>query len=104
MCKKLPYISINKNLICDSCHLAKQYRLSFSNSIANKTMHAFELVHMDIWGPANTTSVDVISYFLTIFDDFTRHVWIFLMKSKSKLDYLYKKIYHLCFYSIFFPK
>jgi hypothetical protein len=50
MCKKLPYISINKNLICDSCHLAKQYRLSFSNSIANKTMHAFELVHMGIYG------------------------------------------------------
>lgn len=93
MSKYFPYISINKDLICDSCHLAKQCRLSFPNSVT-KSQHAFELVHMDIWGPVNTISMDGNSYFLTIVDDFTRHTWIFLMKSKSetRLIILYKTL------------
>jgi len=40
---------------------------------------------MDIWGPLAITSVDGHRYFLTIVDDFLRHTWIFLLKTKSEV-------------------
>jgi len=38
---------------------------------------------MDIWGPLAITYVDGHKYFLTVVDDFSRHTWIFLLKTKS---------------------
>lgn len=43
--------SSSKSLdICDSCHFAKQSRLSFPMS-NHKSYHLFVLVHADLWGP-----------------------------------------------------
>ena len=53
VCTNFPYVKINKNSVCDTCHLAKQSKLPFSSSV---TIHKpFELVHMDIWGPLAPT-------------------------------------------------
>lgn len=81
ICKHFPYVSFNSNKICDSCYLAKQSRLPFyaSNTISD---NAFDLIHMDIWGPLSHSSIHGHKYFLTIVDDCTRHTWIYLMKAK----------------------
>ncbi|CAL1400034.1 unnamed protein product [Linum trigynum] len=67
---------------CETCHLAKQKRLPFPVS-TSVSSHVFELIHVDIWGPLNTVSRDGFSYFLTIVDDHSRAVWVFLLKSKA---------------------
>lgn len=76
-------VTINKIIVCDTCHFAKQNKHPFPNSTI--VTHApFGLVHMDIWPPLSVPSLHGHKYFLTIVDDYTRHTWIFLMKLKSE--------------------
>ncbi|RHN38558.1 putative RNA-directed DNA polymerase [Medicago truncatula] len=82
LCTYFPYINFNKNLICDHCHLAKQTKLSFPNS-EHTSSNCFDLLHMDIWGPISSISLQGFQYFLTIVDDFSRYTWTFLMKHSS---------------------
>ena len=44
----------------------------------------FDLIHLYIWGPFNTPYVPGFRYFLTTLDDYSRHIWIVMMKSKSE--------------------
>lgn len=57
--------------LCDICHKAKQTILPFPTHIRNTTA-AFELIHMDIWGPYSQPSLTGTSYMLTLVDDFSR--------------------------------
>jgi len=67
---------------CDTRHYAKQKKLPFPNNIS-KTSNFFELIHVDIWGPISSLSIDGFRYFLTVVDDFTRFTWIHPLKAKS---------------------
>jgi len=78
-----PSVTISNNSICEICPLAKQKRLPFSLSV-NKSIEAFQLIHIDIWGPFSVTSYSGYQFFLTIVDDYSRFTWLFLMKSKSE--------------------
>ena len=70
---------------CQICPLAKQKKLLFpiSTSSSNKI---FDLLHMDIWGTLAITFVNGHRYFLTTVDDFSKHTWIFLLKTKSEVQ------------------
>lgn len=82
LCTTFPYILSNKMWFWDSCHFAKQCRLPFPNS-TTITLHAFDLLHMDIWGPLRVPSNQGHQHFLTIVDYYTRYTWLFLMKNKG---------------------
>ncbi|XP_052736590.1 uncharacterized protein LOC108336976 [Vigna angularis] len=47
ICKKFPYVKIDTNIVCDTCHFAKQRKLSFAKSVS-VTAESFEIVHCDI--------------------------------------------------------
>ncbi|GJW25670.1 retrotransposon protein, putative, ty1-copia subclass [Tanacetum coccineum] len=66
---------------CDIFHKAKQTREPFPLS-EHKTKHLGDLVHLDIWGPYKVTSMDGFRV-LTVVDDYTRAVWVFLMKKNE---------------------
>ena len=57
--------------ICSICPQAKQQRASFPLS-ASRANAAFELLHVDIWGPHRVPSYDGYRLFLSIVDDYTR--------------------------------
>lgn len=80
--------------ICDVCHLAKQNRRSFPHSFI-QTTSSFELIHVDIWGPYNTTTLTRASYFLTTVDVFTRATWTFLMAYKNQATSMLEKFFYL---------
>ncbi|KAJ0550054.1 putative RNA-directed DNA polymerase [Helianthus annuus] len=87
--EKLSNIDFLKNnsnklcdVFCDSCAKAKHTRTPFPSSFI-KTNDCFELIHCDIWGGYRIPSYTRASYFLTIVDDYSRAVWIFLIKHKS---------------------
>ena len=44
------------------------------------------MLHCDIWGPLNVPSIHGHKYFITIVDDYSRFVWIILIKSKSEVS------------------
>ncbi|GJU66909.1 putative RNA-directed DNA polymerase [Tanacetum coccineum] len=72
-----------KNNVCDSCVKAKHTRTPFPKSFI-KTNECFELIHCDIWGKYRKPSTSHASLFLTIVDDFSRALWVFLIKHKSE--------------------
>ncbi|GJX01202.1 retrovirus-related pol polyprotein from transposon TNT 1-94 [Tanacetum coccineum] len=53
---------------CECCMLSKSHRLPFqlSNSMSER---AFELLHMDLWGPYKQPALNGAHYFFTIVDD-----------------------------------
>ncbi|CAM8909147.1 unnamed protein product [Rhodiola kirilowii] len=69
---------------CTVCPLAKQTKLSFPLSTHNASM-PFELVHSDVWGAFHVPISSGAQYFLTVVDDYTRAVWVFLLNQKSEV-------------------
>lgn len=71
------------NKACDVCLRAKQTRDWFPLSM-NKTSRVFELIHTNLWGPYRTPSFSGARYFLTIVDDYSRGVWLYLLNDKTE--------------------
>nr|GEV67111.1 hypothetical protein [Tanacetum cinerariifolium] len=69
--------------VCDSCNKAKLTRLPFPIS-STKTSNCFDLIHCDIWGKYKRPSLTGANYFLTIVDDYSRAVWVYLLKHKHE--------------------
>ena len=72
------------NKHCDVCLRAKQSRERFSISEHNAS-ELFELIHCDLWGPYKTSSSYGAFYFMTIVDDYSRSVWIYLLANKKEV-------------------
>lgn len=86
-------MSLHTN-IQDKCHifpLAKHHRLHFSTSYY-KASACFDLIHVDVWGPYRKPTYDKKYYFVTIVDDCSRYIWIYLIQSKSEVVIVLKKI------------
>jgi hypothetical protein len=83
--KFLTFVSGSVNSIhdCKICPLAKQKRLPFPNN-NNLSTSAFDILHVDIWGPYFVPTTHGHKYFLTLVDDATRTTWVYLMKLKSE--------------------
>ncbi|KAL0309706.1 UNVERIFIED_CONTAM: Retrovirus-related Pol polyprotein from transposon TNT 1-94 [Sesamum radiatum] len=74
----------SSNIPCDTCHKAKQSRIPFPVSSSHATA-IFDLVHMDLWGPYKANSISGCTYLLTLVDDHSRCLWIFLLKQKNQV-------------------
>ncbi|KAL4557147.1 hypothetical protein LXL04_035319 [Taraxacum kok-saghyz] len=78
-------LSNDCNHSLDSCEIysqARQHSMSFSNTETTSD-HAFDLIHIDIWGPYKVPTYNGHKYFLTVVDDHTRCTWVHLLKNKS---------------------
>jgi hypothetical protein len=74
---------------CMPCQLGKQPALPFNNneSIVSAT---FDLIHLDVWGPSPVPTVGGSRYFVIFVDDFSRYIWIYLMKNRSEVLTIYR--------------
>ena len=64
-----------------SCKTKEKFLFPSSDSHSSSP---FSLIHVDIWSPCHITSLNDHKYFLTIVDDHSIFVCIFLMKSKAE--------------------
>ena len=91
-------LNINNNETfppCEICHKAKQTREPFPIS-DHETTNVGDVVHLDVWGPYRIPSRDGFRFFLTIVDDFSRAVWVYLLRNKYEVgDYI------ISFYNMF---
>lgn len=55
----------------------------------NMSSSPFDLIHLDTWGPFLVESADGYRYFLMIVDDCTRVTWIYMMRNKSDVHYIF---------------
>ncbi|KAK1406226.1 hypothetical protein QVD17_41515 [Tagetes erecta] len=79
---------------CDVCHRAKQHRVPFPLS-NHKSENIGDLVHLDVWGPYKVQSREGYKYFLTVVDDYSRVVWIYLLKSKTEVFYNLESFFNM---------
>lgn len=78
--------------------MAKQTKLPFPYS-DNVSLNCFDLLHMDILGPIRTHSLDGYKYFLTMVDDLSCFMWIFLMKREAAIKPALEN-FKICFFTI----
>ncbi|KAK2365584.1 putative mitochondrial protein [Trifolium repens] len=77
--------------VCEECCAAKQTRNSFKNELPMRSTQKLEMVYSDVCGPFEVKSIGGNSYFLTFIDDYTRHVWLYLIEKKSEVFTKFKK-------------
>ncbi|KAL9231947.1 hypothetical protein vseg_007105 [Gypsophila vaccaria] len=73
-----------QHFTCETCVQAKMHRLSFDRD-TSRAQNAFDLVHIDLWGPYKAPTLTGAHYFLTLVDDHTRTTWTFLLKEKTQV-------------------
>ena len=79
-----------KLYFCEECVLGKSWRLKFNTRI-HRTKEPLGYIHYDLWGPSKVPTLGGEYYFLSIIDDYSRKVWVYLLKTKDKLS-MYSKI------------
>lgn len=67
---------------CEVCSMGKQTRLPFKPS-ETKTTELLEIIHSDLVGKMETTSIGGAKYLLTFIDDYSRKVFVYFLKQKS---------------------
>ncbi|KAL2933741.1 Retrovirus-related Pol polyprotein from transposon TNT 1-94, partial [Bienertia sinuspersici] len=76
--------------VCLTCPLARFTKLPYSVS-PRMAKHKFDMVHIDIWGPYRVSTMGNHRFFLTLVDDYSREVWVQLLKTKSEAFKAIKK-------------
>ena len=66
-------------------------RVRFLRVGKEKKNEKLELVHTDVWGPAQVSSLGGSRYYVTFIDDATRKTWIYCIKNKSDVFDTFKK-------------
>jgi len=79
--KSLPDLKSLKLDFCKHCVYGKQYKQRFKIGNHN-SRDILEYIHSDLWGPSPIVSYGGSLYFLTFIDDFSRKVWVFMLKKK----------------------
>ncbi|KAH9724313.1 hypothetical protein KPL70_007440 [Citrus sinensis] len=69
---------------CEECVLGKSSRVKFSNG-AHVSRGTLEYIHADLWGPAQTTSLGGAIYFLSLIDDHSIMVWVYVLKNTDEV-------------------
>jgi transposase InsO family protein len=89
--KGLKDVTFKKDKLCSACQAKKQVGNTYPKKSTLSTSKAFELLHMDLFGPTTYTSIGENKYGFVIVDDFTRYTWIFFLIDKSDVFDTFKK-------------
>ncbi|XP_031267579.1 uncharacterized protein LOC116126025 [Pistacia vera] len=69
--------------LCETCVMGKQHRSSFPKG-THLSVNCLEYLQADLWGLERVKTHGGNSYFLAIVDDFSRKVWVYLLRSKDE--------------------
>lgn len=82
--------SDSKLKMCEQCVLGKSKKLPYPTWV-HISKNPLDYIHSDLWGPSQIESIGGGKYFLTIMDDFSRKVWVSILKEKSQAFDSFKK-------------
>ncbi|GJT21084.1 retrovirus-related pol polyprotein from transposon TNT 1-94 [Tanacetum coccineum] len=75
--------SLGKLDFCENCILRKSHRVRFGVG-RHTTQEVIDYVHSDLWGPSQVESLGSKRYFLSIIDDYSRRVWVYILRFKHE--------------------
>lgn len=64
---------------------------SVSKESASRAKLPLELIHADVCGPIEPASFGMNMYFLLFIDDYSRKTWVYFLKQKSEVFFVFKK-------------
>lgn len=82
------------NFHCETCIFAKSHSASFPVS-SNKSHVPFPLIHFDVWGPFHVPTYTGAKYFVSFIDDCTHVSWVYLLKNKSDVSFIFPIFHHM---------
>ncbi|KAM0024917.1 putative RNA-directed DNA polymerase [Helianthus debilis subsp. tardiflorus] len=85
----LPYLT-HPSQICEGCLVAKQPRKSFPSQSTWRATRPLALIHADICGHIDPATIGGKRYYLLFVDDYTRYMWIYLLKTKDEAFTMFK--------------
>ncbi|KXJ62464.1 hypothetical protein RP20_CCG008240 [Aedes albopictus] len=70
---------------CECCLQGKTPRTPFPSESQSRSTAPMDLVHTDVCGPVEMSSVSGYRYFMTVIDDYSRFCVLYLLKEKSEV-------------------
>ncbi|CAJ2635289.1 unnamed protein product [Trifolium pratense] len=86
----LPIIKVPDN-VCKVCMMGKQTRNSFKSEVASRARQQLEVIYSDVCGPFEVPSLGGNKYFISFIDEFSRMMWIYLIKAKNESFDVFKR-------------
>ena len=80
----LPGLKFVKDKICDACQYGKQTRVFFKPKNVVSTSKPLELLHLELFGLAQNTSLGGSRYTFVLVDDYPRYTWVIFLAHKNK--------------------
>lgn len=74
-----------KIFYCEVCLQTKMTRLLFPKQLLSKSTSVLDLIHSDVCGPMQATSLGGKRYILTFIDDFSRYTVVYFLREKSEV-------------------
>jgi transposase InsO family protein len=79
----------NEQFTCETCIKAKSHRSTYlANN--NKKIAPFDLIHTDVWGPSPIMSKYGYRWYLSLTDDCSRMIWLYVLKTKAEVKKMFK--------------
>jgi hypothetical protein len=73
-----------KTMVCEACQKEKQTKAQHKKTADILTSRPLELLHMDLIGPTQTDNIGGKKYIIIIVNDYSRYIWVILLRDKSK--------------------
>src|ERR1044072_9262210 len=80
----LPNLKFTSEALCEACQKGKFSKRSFKAKNVVSTSRPLELLHIDLFGPVKTASINGKKYGLVIVDDYSRLTWVKFHRSKDE--------------------
>ena len=81
--------------VCQDYLVGKQTRLLFLASTNYRASKSLELIHADLCGPISLATIGGSHYFMLLVDDFSRWMWIYVIKTKDQALLMFEKFKRL---------
>ena len=88
--KLLPNLKTLNLMFCKHCIRGKQCRQKFKAG-SHVSKGVLNYIHSDLWGSSPTISYGGATYYVLFVDDFSRKVWVYVLKIKADVFNTFKQ-------------
>ena len=80
----LPNLKFSSDAMCEACQKGKFAKPPFKSKNVVSTFRPLELLHIDLFGPVKTASINGNKYGLVIVDDYSKWAWVKFLRHKDE--------------------